>query len=198
MAKFLLLSFTAVLLSFTIATAKITVACAANMQYAMQEIMAAFNKKDTTVNAVYGASGNLVTQIKNGAPFDIFVSADMSYPESLFVNKDAIAKPKIYAYGKLVILSMKKGIVDKGISVLKDPGIKTIAVPDPLHAPYGREAMKALKRPTSTIQWHHDLFSARAFPRRRSILSPVQPISVLLQKLSLCRISLKQRRMERS
>jgi molybdate transport system substrate-binding protein len=124
---------------------QITVACAANMQYAMEEIKTAFAKSGGEVKVIYGASGKFVTQIRNGAPFDVFVSADMDYPESLFVHEFAVDKPKVYAYGKLVLWTTKDIDVGKGISVLTDPAVKTIAVPDPRTAPYGRESVKALK-----------------------------------------------------
>jgi len=128
------------------AYSQITVACAANMQFAMEQIKTAYAKTGTEIKVIYGASGKFVTQIKNGAPYDVFVSADMAYPESLFVNKFAVAKPQIYAYGKLVLWTTKNIDLSKGIDAIKDPLVKTIALPDPKGAPYGREAIRALKK----------------------------------------------------
>jgi molybdate transport system substrate-binding protein len=127
------------------AYSQVTVACASNMQPAMEEIKTAFEKTGDRMRPVYGSSGKFTSQIKNGAPFDVFVSADMDYPESLFVWKYAVDKPKVYAYGKLVLWSLKPGLVEKGIAGLTDAGIKKIAVADPRLAPYGRESVRAMK-----------------------------------------------------
>ncbi len=125
--------------------AQITVATAANMQFAMDEIKTAF-KAETgkDVKGVYGASGKLTTQIRNGAPFDIFVSADMSYPDSLFKWKYAVNKPQIYAYGILVLWTMKDYDLGKGLSILSDPSIAKIAIGDLKATIYGPAAVKAM------------------------------------------------------
>jgi molybdate transport system substrate-binding protein len=127
------------------ATAQITIATAANMQFAMEEIKAAF-KAETgkEVKGVYGASGKLTAQIKNGAPFDVFISADMSYPDSLFKWKYAVSKPKTYAYGILVLWTMKDYDLDKGLSILGDASIAKIAVGDLKSTIYGPAAVKAM------------------------------------------------------
>jgi molybdate transport system substrate-binding protein len=130
-----------------LAPAQITVACAANVRFAMEDIKSAFEKESgATVTTIYGASGMLTSQIKNGAPFDLFVSADMSYPESLYVWHYAIDKPQTYAYGKLVIWSAKGLEPDPLLTCLKNGSILKIGIPDPKTAPYGREAVKAMKR----------------------------------------------------
>jgi molybdate transport system substrate-binding protein len=124
---------------------QITIACAANMQYAMDEIKTAYEKTGSQIRPVYGASGKFVSQIKNGAPFDVFVSADIDYPESLFVWKYAVDRPKVYAYGKLVLWSLRPGLAEKGVAGLADPGVQKIAIADPRLAPYGRESVRAMK-----------------------------------------------------
>jgi molybdate transport system substrate-binding protein len=134
-----------VVLVITPAPAQITVATAANMRYAMEDIKAAYAKTGGDIKVIYGASGTFAAQIRNGAPFDVFVSADMDYPESLYVWKYAVTKPAIYAFGKLVLWTTKGFDLKNGIAVLKDAAVKTIAVPDPKNAPYGREAITALK-----------------------------------------------------
>ncbi len=138
----------AVLLAgFASADNSITVAVAANAQYAMEEIKAAF-KKETgiEVKTVYGASGKFATQIRSGAPFDVFVSADMDFPDSVYAWGQAAEKPKPYARGKLVLWTLKNLDLGKGLSVLNDSSIAHIAVADPKKAPYGREAVNALKK----------------------------------------------------
>ena len=126
---------------------QLTVACAANVQFAMEEIKAAYEKSNAHINVVYGASGKLTTQIKNGAPFDIFVSADTDFPDSLYVGHAAVTKPKVYAYGKLVLWTLSDAVqLDKDLLCLKNSAVTTIAVPDPKRAPYGRETIKALTK----------------------------------------------------
>jgi molybdate transport system substrate-binding protein len=115
------------------------------MQGAMEEIKTAYEKTGGQIKPIYGSSGKFTAQIKNGAPVDVFVSADMNYPESLFIWKYAYRKPKVYAYGKLVLWSLKPGLAEKGVAGLADAGIKTIAIADPKVAPYGRESVRAMK-----------------------------------------------------
>ncbi len=129
------------------AYSQITVAVAANVQFAMEELKTEFKKSTgIDVKTSYGASGSFCTQIKNGAPFDVFISADMDFPDSLYKWGFAKEKPKPYAYGKLVLWTLKDFDLDKGLSVLSDSGVAKIALPDPKRAPYGREAAKAMKK----------------------------------------------------
>ncbi|MEO6094127.1 MAG: molybdate ABC transporter substrate-binding protein [Fibrobacteria bacterium] len=126
---------------------QITVATAASVQFTMEELKADFKKSSgIDVKTVYGASGMLSTQIKYGAPFDLFVSADMDFPDSLHKWGYAPAKAKPYAYGKLVLWTLKDLNLDSGMKALLDPKVVKIAVADPKRAPYGREAVKALLR----------------------------------------------------
>lgn len=125
--------------------APITAAVAANVRYAMEELKADFGKSSRgAVQTVYGASGILAAQIKKGAPFDVFVSADMAYPDSLARWGYAVANPHPYAYGKLVLWTIKEWDPAQGLSLLAQDGIGKIALADTQRAPYGREAAKAL------------------------------------------------------
>lgn len=128
------------------AAGQITAAVAANMRYAMEELKADFGKSGGEVKTVYGASGILAAQIKNGAPFDVFVSADMEFPDSLAKWGFATSNPKPYAYGKLVLWTTKELDPATGLSLLAEPGVGTIALADTQRAPYGREALKAIKK----------------------------------------------------
>lgn len=136
-----------VLVLRSLVPAQITVACAANVQFAMEEIKVAFEKSTgAQVKTIYGASGVISAQIKNGAPFDVFVSADTDFPDSLVVHGFADGKLGVYAYGTVVLWTAKNIDVTKGLEVLKSPDIGKIAIPDPKSAPYGRAAMQALRK----------------------------------------------------
>ncbi len=128
-------------------TAQITAAVAANVQFAMEEMKAEIKKSQgIDIKTVYGSSGKLAAQIKNGAPFDVFVSADMDFPDSLAKWGYATAKARPYAFGKLVLWTTKDLDPSKGLKVLSEAGVVKIALADPQRAPYGREAVKALKK----------------------------------------------------
>ena len=126
----------------------ITVAAAADLQYAFQDVATRFEKTDGHhVKLIFGSSGNFFAQIQNGAPFDLFFSADSDYPKKL--ETSGLAEPgTFYAYatGKIVLWAPKESKLDltQGLSVLKDPMAKKIAIANPEHAPYGRAAVAAL------------------------------------------------------
>jgi molybdate transport system substrate-binding protein len=126
---------------------EITVAAAANVTYAMGELVKEFNKTnpDTKVQVTLSSSGKLVSQIENGAPFDIFMSADMKFPQALFDKKLTSTAPVIYAQGALAMLSSKELDYSKGINVLNDSSISKIAIANPKTAPYGAAAVEAIK-----------------------------------------------------
>lgn len=124
----------------------VTVAAAANVQFTLEEIKAAFEKTSThKVQAIIGSSGKLTSQIENGAPFDVFMSADMDYPQRLWENGSAVAGPKAYAHGSLVLWTVKDIDLSRGIAVLNDPAFARIAIASPQAAPYGREAVRAMR-----------------------------------------------------
>lgn len=126
----------------------INVAVAANVSYAIDELIAEFNKTnpDTKVQVTLGSSGKFTAQIKNGAPFNIFMSANMKFPETLYAEKLAITEPVIYAQGSLAMLSSKELDFSKGIEVVLGKDIEKIAVANPKTAPYGTAAVEALKK----------------------------------------------------
>jgi len=144
----LLLLLTSVVLTVRpVYPADITIACAANMQYVMDEINSIWHAQgDSGVEIIYGSSGKLAAQILNGAPYDLFISADTEAPARLFAAGQAVGTPKIYAYGKLVLWTDKQVDLKGGLQVLLDTSVHTIAVPDPGSAPYGRAAIAALTK----------------------------------------------------
>jgi len=125
----------------------LTVAAAANLQSALEELKTAFEKEaEVKIKTVLGSSGRLTAQIENGAPFDVFLSADMKYPQALYQKGLSLTPPRIYAYGILVLWSTKDLDLSTGIQALTDAaGIKKIALANPELAPYGRAAVHAMK-----------------------------------------------------
>lgn len=137
-------------LSITLSTAlmaqTITVAAAANLKYAMDDIALAFtNETGIDVKVITGASGKLTQQIISGAPFDAFLSADVEYPTKLVQGGYTTTPAQVYAYGSLVLWSDTGADVAKGVAIVADPSIKKIAIANPKTAPYGIEAMNAMK-----------------------------------------------------
>jgi molybdate transport system substrate-binding protein len=128
----------------------ITVAAAADLQFAFQDVAARFEKASgKQVKLIFGSSGNFFAQIQNGAPFDLFFSADLDYAKKLeaagFADPGSLYE---YAVGKIVLWVPRQSQVDlsRGLPVLLDPSIKKIAIANPEHAPYGRAAVAALRR----------------------------------------------------
>jgi molybdate transport system substrate-binding protein len=131
------------------AAQEITIAAAADLQFAFQDAAARF-EKDTGkhVKLIFGSSGNFFAQIQNGAPFDAFFSADIDYTKRL--DAAGLAEPGTlypYATGRIVLWVPNESKLDlsRGLQVLLDPGIHKIAIANPEHAPYGRAAVSALR-----------------------------------------------------
>lgn len=139
--------FTLLLLSVALYAKSINIAVAANVSYAMPEIIEVFHTQypHIKIQTTLGSSGKLTAQISNGAPYDILLSANMKYPEFLYKNSLAITKPIVYAKGTLALLSTKKRDFSQGIALVKEPYIKRIAIANPKTAPYGKAAAQALK-----------------------------------------------------
>jgi molybdate transport system substrate-binding protein len=125
---------------------KLTIATAASAQFALKKLAINFSKKhNIKVDVILGSSGKLTTQIINGAPYDLFFSADMYYPK-MFNKEKTEKKPITYAYGAPVIWTMRKDIAIDSLVQLKDPSIKHLAIANPRNAPYGRKAIRYLKQ----------------------------------------------------
>lgn len=129
---------------------RLEVAAASDLKFAMDELVGEFGKAqpDVVVSVSYGSSGNFLSQITNGAPFDLFFSADIEYPRRL---AEAGLAPKgsefLYAVGRIVLWvpTASKVPVERGLSALTAPEVKRIAIANPRHAPYGRAAEAALR-----------------------------------------------------
>jgi molybdate transport system substrate-binding protein len=128
----------------------ITIAAASDLQFAMQDITARFQKETgKNVKATYGSSGNFAQQIQNGAPFDIFFSANLDYARQL--ESAGLAETGSfyqYATGKIVMWVPSESKLDlaPGLKILADPAVQKIAIANPQHAPYGKAAVAALQK----------------------------------------------------
>lgn len=123
----------------------LTVAAAANIQFAIKDVISKFEKTHHIgIDLIIGSSGKLTAQIRQGAPYDVFLSADKKYPNSLYESKKAIQKSSTYANGKLTLWTNKELTINDLNDITKSE-IKKIAIANPKTAPYGKEAENALK-----------------------------------------------------
>ncbi len=134
-------------ISTAVSGAALGVAAASDLRFAMEEIVAKF-EEGGRIKVSYGASGAFFFQIMMGAPFDIFLSADLAYPERLMAEGHAESF-FIYGRGRLVLWVPSRSRLDiekKGMHSLLIPSIRKIAIANPLHAPYGAAAVETIKR----------------------------------------------------
>src|SRR5213594_3735029 len=121
---------------------ELTIAAASDLNYAFKGLVAAYEKKTGQhVKLTLGSSGNFFSQISNGAPFDLYFSADIRYPQKLEEVGHAVPGSLYkYAVGRIVLWTPMESKVDvqKGLDALADPAVKKIAIANPKHAPYGR------------------------------------------------------------
>lgn len=137
-------------LAWPVQAGEITIAAASDLNFVFQEIVADFEKKTgNTVKLSLGSSGNFFAQLSNGAPFDVFFSADIGYPKKL--EEAGLTEPGtlyMYAVGRIVVWVPKDSPIDVGllgIKALQHPSVKKIAIANPKHAPYGRAAVAAME-----------------------------------------------------
>lgn len=136
------------LLPFCTFAQDLKVAVAANLQGVIKVLGEDFARKTKiNIQPIIGASGNLTNQIKNGAPFDIFLSADMSFPEELEKTGFTASKPAVYALGSLIICSSQQNLnLNHWEQLSQSNSIKKIAIANPATAPYGKAAKEVLER----------------------------------------------------
>ena len=178
---------------------EITVAAAADLRSAMDEISARFQSENSArVKVTYGSSGNFYQQIQNGAPFDIFFSANTDYPKKL--AKAGLTVPDTYyeyARGKIVLMVRRSSAFDltPGLKVLLEPAVKKIAIADPSHAPYGQDAVAALKsqnlydRVSAKIVTGENISQAASF-----VLSGAADVGIIAMSLAVTPASRSQAR----
>ncbi|MDZ7818777.1 MAG: molybdate ABC transporter substrate-binding protein [Aliarcobacter sp.] len=127
---------------------KITVFAAADLRFALDEVKKEFLKESSNheLEMIYGSSGKGMHQIENGAPYDLYFSANEEFVEKLYKEGHAIEPSKLYAVGRIVLWSKNpKFDAKKGFDNLKEPWVKKIAIANPTHAPYGEKAKQAME-----------------------------------------------------
>ena len=149
--KGLLLSVFLIGATLTARAQELRVAAAADLNFALPEVAKAFEvQTGVKVSISFGSSGNFFAQIQGGAPFDVFCSADMGYPEKLAAAGQALPETlRQYASGRVVLWARNVSGFNfdrDGIRTLLDPAVKKIAIANPEHAPYGRAALAVLRK----------------------------------------------------
>lgn len=131
------------------AAEELTIAAASDLNFAFREIVTEYEKvSGDQVRLTLGSSGNFFVQIQNGAPFDLYFSADITYPKKLEEAGLAVSGSLYpYAIGRIVLWTGNESHLDfsKGLEVLREPTVKKIAIANPKHAPYGRAAVTAME-----------------------------------------------------
>lgn len=139
-------TFIFIFLHHTLFAQNIRVAAAANLQSVIEVLQKDFKQRTgVVIEPIVGSSGKLVAQISNGAPFDVFLSADMDFPENLFKNGFAVKKPVVYAAGSLIICSSQNIGFNNWERLLMSPRVKKIAIANPSIAPYGKAATELMQ-----------------------------------------------------
>lgn len=126
---------------------KITLAAASDLTFALNEIVTLYKKNHlgVQVETIYGSSGKIYTQIQQGAPYDLYFSADIAYPRDLKAKGMAGSDVYRYALGRIVLWSSSRNASKMTLKDLLVPGIQKIAIANPKHAPYGKRAVESLK-----------------------------------------------------
>jgi molybdate transport system substrate-binding protein len=146
MKKSLRFLFLLLVLSLAAQAQPLRVAVAANAQFVMKALQADFKKKTgIETEVIAGSSGKLMAQIKNGAPYDVFLSADMDFPKILYKEGFGINKPKVYALGSLIVCGTSDLDVKNWKKLVAGTNTNKIAIANPALAPYGKAAEQSLR-----------------------------------------------------
>ncbi|ADB38365.1 molybdate ABC transporter substrate-binding protein [Spirosoma linguale] len=129
----------------TLLAQSLRVAVAANAQFVMEQLKTAYKKKTgIELETIVNSSGKLTTQIQQGAPYDVFLSADMQYPETLHKAGLTVDAPVVYAYGSLVLWTTSELPIKADLKALTDASVRHVAIANPSTAPYGEAAIAYL------------------------------------------------------
>lgn len=148
MARFgALWGFVLLLASVSARAESITIAAAADLKFAMDDIVASFQVAHPAdnVEVIYGSSGKFLTQIQQGAPYDLYFSADIAYPHRLADASLTASAVTLYAVGRIVLWSVELDASTMTLANLTDPKVRRVAIANPKHAPYGKRAEEALR-----------------------------------------------------
>ena len=148
----------------------VKVAAAANLRYVLEQIRQDYEKAhpNDDIEITFGSSGTLTGQIVNGAPFDLFMAADIDFPKKVYQAGYAASSVKTYIFGKVALWSASINL-SKGINSVLLPSIKHISIADPQKAPYGKLSVYALKKTglytkiAKKIVWGEDIGQAAQF-----------------------------------
>ncbi|KPQ29890.1 MAG: molybdate ABC transporter, periplasmic molybdate-binding protein [Marinobacter excellens HL-55] len=129
------------------ASGPLRIAAASDLRYALNDIVDLYReaRPEANIEVIYGSSGKMTTQIINGAPYDVFFSADISFPEKLQAEGLTTTEPSVYAIGRIVIWSNTLDAASLTLEDLASDAITRIAIAQPDHAPYGLRAKEAMQ-----------------------------------------------------
>ncbi|MBD1385201.1 molybdate ABC transporter substrate-binding protein [Mucilaginibacter rigui] len=145
--KTFLLFFISCALFVSVNAQTVTVAIAANLQPVMKDLKADFKTRTgISIDVISGASGNLSTQIRHGAPYDVFLSADKGFPQSLQQDGFTLKPSVVYTQGILIICSTQNFDLTQWAPLLQGNTVQKIAIGNPAIAPYGKAAQQALTK----------------------------------------------------
>jgi molybdate transport system substrate-binding protein len=132
-------------------THTVRIAAASDLRFALEDVIKSLSKAHpgVTTSTVYGSSGTFFSQIENGAPFDVYLSADVSYPRKLLADGFGLSGSEFdYGVGRIVVWVPKGSplaVESLGMQALTDPSVRKVAIADPEHAPYGKAAVAAMQ-----------------------------------------------------
>jgi len=146
-AKIFVLTILAAISPGSLAAEKLMIAAASDLKFCLDEIVTSFRQTHagTDIDVIYGSSGNFKTQIEQGAPYDLYFSADIAFPRELAKAGLASSEVQPYAIGRLVLWSLTLDASALHLSDLARADISKIAIANPQHAPYGKRAEEALR-----------------------------------------------------
>ncbi|WP_194755779.1 molybdate ABC transporter substrate-binding protein [Aliidiomarina indica] len=129
------------------ASERLTIAAASDLRFALNDIVQRYQSEfpNADIQVIYGSSGKMTTQIMHGAPYDIFFSADIAFPQQLEAAGFTASTPEVYGIGRIVIWSARYQVENWTLQDLLNPDIRRIAIAQPTHAPYGMRAKEAMQ-----------------------------------------------------
>ncbi|HET8824128.1 MAG TPA: molybdate ABC transporter substrate-binding protein [Terriglobales bacterium] len=195
--KALLVSVLLLICTAPMVSQELTVAAAADLRPALEEISAKFKgESGISLHMSYGSSGNFFQQLQNGAPFDVFLSANVDYPKKL--EQAGLVAPGTYyelARGSIVLMAPYDSKVDltDGMHALLTPAVKKIAIANPSHAPYGQAAVAAIKS-VGIYDWvaPHLVMGENISEAASFVLSEAADVGIVAKSLALAPAAAKR------